>query len=957
MTPPVRSATRAWATSLAILMVAPFALAQLSDAEELRLARAEIAALRKQLAEFQARGVTAPAIPPAVQPAVTTAAPPAVSTAPGVAPAALPAGEGITVLSPFQVNSDRDYGYLKTNSVTATRIGAEIQRTPLGISILSSDFIADTNMQNITDILRYTASASGDNNFPMQRPQNATPAPVGVFTIRGFQVNTMLRNGTQRYTSFNLDNTDRVEVVKGPAALFFGQGAPGGVINYILKDPQFARIPTSVTHTSGSDQKRKVVVDTNQELSKRAALRVIGSWENSAGERRWDYKKNNNVTGALKIVPFDSGKLSITFRAEWLDQKYAQTRNQDWIYPDGWFQAYANPTPSLIDVAGFGTDANAYRTRMLNPGAQVIWGNDMRLASNNFTLPTYTRIVRGAYYQDANNTRIHDEAFSFNARGALTHDTVNTTDATVEASPFRWLDVRYVMTKDNNRFDSIEGGITPYADGRRFNTLASASAGSYKKVTEHQFDLVIKKDLFRVKNKVLVGGLFRENLQQFFANAGGAAFPFYGNIPGASNPAANTTISGGGGTLLVPVGFQANVPVNQVIRDRFGRIKTVQQVFFEWDPGFEIAPDIRKLAAIDRSVLDGYYTQDQAGYINYQGQAFDDRLTIMGGVRREMHRDSGQSQVHNFPWFAPPPYAFADPAKYPPDVFGIDPTFAGDTDSLFSRIAGTSWMAGVSYELKKNINIYTSMSKIYNRNPASNAGGYSKLNVPFIVEGAKKFLGNQPFVYNGKTINSADDLNAAFHENGADVRLKPETGQNLELGVKTSLWDDKLVGTLSIFHMYRVNRVANDATKRMIEPLNGVNNYQYFGPAGSTNIPPGLGINLVGRTILPWRTVGQKDVIEGAEAEAIWTPVRNFQSMINSAWLWTAKTDKAPTVNKPGSAAYNASTPQARVGSDIYYGARLENVPEFRLNTFSKYTFTEGFGGLGRGLAVGLGTR
>jgi outer membrane receptor protein involved in Fe transport len=85
--------------------------------------------------------------------------------------------------------------------------------------------------------------------------------------------------------------------------------------------------------------------------------------------------------------------------------------------------------------------------------------------------------------------------------------------------------------------------------------------------------------------------------------------------------------------------------------------------------------------------------------------------------------------------------------------------------------------------------------------------------------------------------------------------------------------------------------------------------------------------------------------------------VRNFQTLINGAWLWTAKTKDAPTVNKPGSALYNASTPQARVASDIYYGARLENVPEFRLNTFSKYTFTEGVSGFGRGLAVGLGTR
>ena len=43
----------------------------------------------------------------------------------------------------------------------------------LGISILSSDFLSDTNMQNVADLMRYTALGSGDYNFQMQRPANS----------------------------------------------------------------------------------------------------------------------------------------------------------------------------------------------------------------------------------------------------------------------------------------------------------------------------------------------------------------------------------------------------------------------------------------------------------------------------------------------------------------------------------------------------------------------------------------------------------------------------------------------------------------------------------------------------------------------------------------------------------------------------------------------------------------
>jgi outer membrane receptor protein involved in Fe transport len=950
MTHPANRTRRALVTSLAALIAVSCAHGQTSD-ESLRRLQEENAALRKRLAEIEPR---------AAAPATSTTRTTAMPTAAQVAAAPANSTEDVQVLSPFEVKTDKDFGYLKTNSITATRIGTEIQRTPLGISIMSSEFLADTNMQNVTDLMRYTATGSGDYNFAMQRPANSA-TPVGQFTDRGFQVNTMLRNGTQRYTGFNLDNTDRVEIVKGPAALFFGQGAPGGVINYILKEPEFGKVPTSLTYTTGSDQKQKIVLDTNQAFSRKAALRLTGAWENSGGERRFEFKKNNNITGALKVVPFDNQKLILTFRAEWMDNKYNQTRNNDWIYPDGWFQAYANPSAALIAAAGLSGNADpvgAYRARIFNPGGQATWGNDMRTAAGDFTLPTYTRVIKGAYYQDKNNNRIHDKEFNFDARGAMNHDYVNTVDATVQFSPFNWLDARYVLTKDDNRYDSIEGAISPYADGRRFNTLASASAGYYKKVTEHQFDLIFKKDMFHVKNKVLVGGIFRENMQQYNANAGGAAFPFYGNIPGAGNPLTNVSTTG---ALLVPVGFQTNVPAAQVIRDRFGNLKNVQQVYTEWDPGAEIQPDIKPLTVIDRTAVDGYYSQDQAGYINYQGQALDDKLTFMAGIRREMHRDSGQYLTNNFPWYSPPPYAWADVNTYNPGAYGFDPAYAGDIDGNWSRIAGTSWMAGVSYELKKNINLYVSTSKVYNRNGATNAGGYSKLNVPYWYQGAKNFLGSKPFVYNGKTINSVDDLTAALHENGADVLIQPETGRNIEFGVKTSLWDNKLVSTVSFFHMFRVNRRIDDATRQATDPLNFTNNYQYFGTPPAVNTPVGpngiIGSNLVGARLLRWRTVGQKDIVEGGEAEAIWTPRRNFQMMINGGWIWTAKTDDAPTVPKPGSAAYNALTPAGKVGSDIYYGARLENVPEFRLNSMSKYTFTEGINGFGRGLSVGVGTR
>ena len=82
-----------------------------------------------------------------------------------------------------------------------------------------------------------------------------------------------------------------------------------------------------------------------------------------------------------------------------------------------------------------------------------------------------------------------------------------------------------------------------------------------------------------------------------------------------------------------------------------------------------------------------------------------------------------------------------------------------------------------------------------------------------------------------------------------------------------------------------------------------------------------------------------------------------MQAVINGSWLYTAKTVYDKTRAAPGTTAYNALAPAGKVASDIYYNARIENVPEYRLNVFGKYTFTDGIGGVARGLNVGLGMR
>ena len=78
----------------------------------------------------------------------------------------------------------------------------------MNVSVISREFLNDTNAQSLTDLFRYTAAAAGDTRFAMRIPANSA-TPQGTFTMRGFVVNSLMRNGIFRYTSYNLDTVER----------------------------------------------------------------------------------------------------------------------------------------------------------------------------------------------------------------------------------------------------------------------------------------------------------------------------------------------------------------------------------------------------------------------------------------------------------------------------------------------------------------------------------------------------------------------------------------------------------------------------------------------------------------------------------------------------------------------------------------------------------------------------
>ena len=236
-----------------------------------------------------------------------TAALPAILSAQAAPAAPEPAKEVVT-LATFQVTTTADQGYRAGNSVSATRTDTAIKNLPFSISAFTEQFIEDIGALELIDVAIFAPGVtSGAKEFTQGNNR---------FSIRGFDGDvTPQRNGFVGNRYVDSGNITRVEVVKGPASLLYGQITPGGTVNYITKRPtnkDFTKIKAQV----GTDSFWRTDLDLNRSLAQgRVNTRLVAAWENSlawakpSGGDSWllagavDFKLGKN---ASLVVDFET---------------------------------------------------------------------------------------------------------------------------------------------------------------------------------------------------------------------------------------------------------------------------------------------------------------------------------------------------------------------------------------------------------------------------------------------------------------------------------------------------------------------------------------------------------------------------------------------------------------------------------------------------------------------------
>lgn len=144
-----------------------------------------------------------------------------------------------TMLSPVNVvgSLPDSETYVATVTSAGTKTDTPLIEVPQSISVITAAQIREQNPQTLGDAVRYTPGIVVQEGF------NRTDDP---FIIRGFDVRTnpgvMFRDGLKvplpHYSVMSEPYAlDRIEVVKGPASVLYGQASPGGIVNVVSKRP------------------------------------------------------------------------------------------------------------------------------------------------------------------------------------------------------------------------------------------------------------------------------------------------------------------------------------------------------------------------------------------------------------------------------------------------------------------------------------------------------------------------------------------------------------------------------------------------------------------------------------------------------------------------------------------------------------------------------------------------
>ena len=289
-----------------------------------------------------------------------------------------PQGEEVFELSPFEVSTDSEIGYLATQTLSGTRMRSELGDVAASIDVLTEEFLQDVGATNMYEALDYVGNvetwgksggiSENENQVWFSDPYMARGFLTATRTADFFELGKI---------PLDFYNKTNFTVARGPNAILFGIGSPGGLVNATRKRPQWGKDMTELQFRVDEYGSFRATLDVSKELvENRLAVRAAilkddkNEFLEPAGHDR------EAIYGAVTFRPFRKTTLTATAEdgSEHRIFQYTST-NYDAITP--WINAgsptYAgfNNNPPIDQSFGSGLDRRPHNSVVISGQPEI----------------------------------------------------------------------------------------------------------------------------------------------------------------------------------------------------------------------------------------------------------------------------------------------------------------------------------------------------------------------------------------------------------------------------------------------------------------------------------------------------------------------------------------------------------------------------------------------------------
>jgi iron complex outermembrane receptor protein len=202
----------------------------------------------------------------------------------------LEAGGGAIVLPPVQVSADAAdgpvEGFRAERSSSATNVDAPLIETPATVNVVTKDFLDTIGARGLEDVIAYIPGVASQNLV-----STATAFNIRGFQSEAFDASFSAGGNSIRVNGFRNPGTryvndpvlyERIDILKGSSSMLYGTAAPGGIIQFVTKKPEFEQ-RTLIEGTIGSFDTTRLTLDTTGSFVEGGdlAYRLITSGLNS----------------------------------------------------------------------------------------------------------------------------------------------------------------------------------------------------------------------------------------------------------------------------------------------------------------------------------------------------------------------------------------------------------------------------------------------------------------------------------------------------------------------------------------------------------------------------------------------------------------------------------------------------------------------------------------------------